>query len=96
MRCRQLLMFAVPLAFAVPAAADWPTGARVNFVAECMENSQAELDAPVAKQFCECAADEVSKVFSEEELEAMGGGIDPDLEKRLIQTTRSCAENLQG
>lgn len=96
MHYRHLLMIIAPMAFALPASADWPTGARVNFVAECMENSQAELDAPVAKMFCECAADEVSKVFSEEELEAMGSGIDPTLEERLIQTTRSCADKLQG
>lgn len=96
MRYHQILMLVAPLAIALPASADWPTGARVNFVAECMENSQAELDATVAKVFCECAADEVSEAFSEEELEAMGGGIDPALEERLIQTTRSCADKLQG
>lgn len=96
MRYHRLIMFAIPLAFALPAAADWPTGARVNFVAECMENSQAELDAPVAKVFCECAADEVSKAFSEEELKAMGSGIDPALEERLIQTTRSCANQIEN
>ena len=96
MRYRHLLILATPFAFALPAAADWPTGARTGFVAECMENSQASHQAERAKAFCECAADEASKEFSEAELEQMSRGMNRDMEQRLIETAQRCAPKLEG
>ena len=96
MRTRQLLVFTTALAFALPAVADWPSGARTGFVAECIENAQASHDARQAKLFCECAADEASNEFSQAELEQMSQGMNGEMEQRLIESARSCSGNLEG
>lgn len=96
MRNRQLLVLATSLAFTLPAIADWPSGARNGFVAECIENAQASHDAQKAKTFCECAADEASNEFNQAELEQMSQGMNGEMEQRLIESARSCSGNLEG
>lgn len=96
MRYRPLILLVTSTVFAMPAAADWPSGARTGFVAECIENSQATHDASRAKAFCECAADQASEEFTEAELEQMSQGMDRQMEERLIETARSCSSLLEG
>ncbi|WP_022963719.1 hypothetical protein [Halopseudomonas pelagia] len=93
---RQLIAFLAPLAFALPAFADWPDNARDNFISECVETTQLEHSPAKAQAFCECAADEVEKDLSSDELEAMGGeAVDPAIQERLITAAQSCTNELE-
>ncbi len=93
---RHLIAFLTPLAFALPAFADWPDNARENFVAECVETTQLEHSSVKAETFCGCAADEVAKDLSTQELEAMGGdAVDPAIQERLIAAAQSCTSELE-
>lgn len=93
---RHLIAFLTPLAFALPAFADWPENARENFVAECVETAQLEHSSAKAETFCGCAADEVAKDLSTDELEAMGGeAVDPAIQERLIAAAKSCNSELE-
>lgn len=98
MKYRHLIALLFPLAIALPASAEWPEGAKAPFVAECVEGAQAEHSAAKAKEFCECAADEVSSEFSTAELEEMGSQqeIDPEMRQRLIDASKRCESILQS
>lgn len=95
MKYRHLIAFLTPLAFAVPAMA-WSDDARDRFTQECVMAVEAEHGANKARSYCDCAADNVSQEFSEEELEAMGvqAGIDPAVEERLVAASSSCLDQL--
>lgn len=93
---RQFIAFLAPLAFALPAFADWPDNARDNFIAECVATTQLEHSSAKADAFCECAADEVAKDLSSDELESMGGeAVDPAIQERLITAAQSCTSKLE-
>ncbi|MFO7705603.1 MAG: hypothetical protein R6V43_10805 [Halopseudomonas sp.] len=93
---RHLIAFIAPLAFTVPAFAEWPDNARENFIAECVASTQLEHSSAKAQSFCECAADEVAKDLNPDELEAMAGEtIDPALQERLITAAQRCTGELE-
>jgi hypothetical protein len=99
MNHRHLIALFLPLAFALPAtAAEWPAGAKTEFVNECVAGAQSSHSKERLQAFCECAADKVSSEFSEAELEAMRSQTQPDpaLQQRLITASSSCNAKLQG
>ncbi|HDZ55054.1 MAG TPA: hypothetical protein ENI17_16225 [Pseudomonas xinjiangensis] len=97
MRHRHLIAFLTPLVFALPAAADWPEGAKDRFVQECIASAQANNSAVQAQSYCACAADKVSSEFSEAELEAMGrqSPMADGMRQRLVEASRSCNADMQ-
>jgi hypothetical protein len=99
MSYRHLIALFLPLAFALPAtAADWPAGAKTEFVNECVAGAQSSHSKERLQAFCECAADKVSQEFSDAELEAMRSQsqLDPALQQRLVTASNSCNAKLQG
>jgi len=95
MRYSSLIALFAPLAFALPAAAaNWPDGAREQFLAECVGGAQGNVDAAKAKAYCTCAADEVGKEFSQSELEELhakrGMDISPEVRNRLAKASNAC------
>lgn len=98
MNYRHLIALFAPLAFALPAAADdWPAGAKSAFVKECVANAQSNHSAAQVQAYCECAADKVSKEFSEAEMQEMNRQSPPDpaLQQRLVKASSSCNATLQ-
>ncbi|WP_372877237.1 hypothetical protein [Pseudomonas sp.] len=99
MNYRHLIALVLPLALALPAtAAEWPAGAKIEFVNECVAGAQASHSEEQLRAFCECAADKVSQEFSAAELEAMRSQTQPDpaLQQRLVTASNSCNAKLQG
>lgn len=93
---RHLIAFIAPLAFALPAFAEWPDNARENFIAECVATTQLEHSPAKAEAFCECAADEAAQDLSSDELEAMAGeAVDPALQERLLAAAQRCTGELE-
>lgn len=93
---RHLIAFLAPLAFALPAFAQWPDNARDNFIAECVATTELEHSSAKARAFCDCAANEVAKDLSTDELEAMAGeAVDPAIQERLITAAQRCTDELE-
>lgn len=93
---RHLIAFIAPLAFALPAFADWPDNARASFISECVETTQLEHSSTKAQSFCNCAADEVARDLSSDELQSMGSeAVDPAIQERLITAAQSCTTELE-
>lgn len=93
---RHLIAFLTPLAFALPAVADWPENARSNFISECVQTTQMDHSSVKAENFCGCAADAVAKDLSRDELQSMGGEApDPAVQQRLIDAAQSCTSELE-
>ena len=98
MKTRILLALVAPLAFALPAVADWPAGAKDQFTTECIASARTDHSRDQAKAFCDCAADEVAQEFSQSELEQMGQQqqLDPAVQERLINASVRCEGRLEG
>ncbi len=98
MKTRILLALVAPLAFALPAVADWPAGAKDQFTTECVASARTDHSRDQAKAFCDCAADEVAKEFSQSELEEMGQQqqVDAATQQRLINASTACEGRLEG
>lgn len=99
MRYSSLIALFAPLAFALPAAAaNWPDGARDQFLSECVSGAQNNVSADKAKAYCGCAADEVGKEFNETELQELhakrGADITPDVRDRLAKASNACLTHL--
>ena len=96
MKTRHLIALLAPLAFILPAAADWPAGAKDQFTQECVASAQVEHSAAQAQAFCDCAANEVASEFSNSELEQMGQQqqMDPETQERLINASARCENQL--
>lgn len=100
MNYRHLIVFFLPLAFALPALAaePWPAGAKASFVNECVAGAPEGHDMNNLKAYCECAAEKVGGEFSEAEMQAMASQSTPDaaMQQRLIKASASCESKLQG
>ncbi|HZX18699.1 MAG TPA: hypothetical protein VFF22_17750 [Pseudomonas sp.] len=97
MNNRHLIAFFAPLAFALPAAAEWSTDATAEFTRECVASAPSDHSEAQLKAYCECAADKISSEFTEDELQAMGrqSPPDPELQRRLLNASSSCDSKLQ-
>ena len=70
MTYRHLLALALPLAVALPvSAAEWSDDAKTEFVQQCIAGAPAVYEEPQLRAYCDCAATNVSKEFSEAELQ---------------------------
>lgn len=97
MRYLPLSVLLLPLLAAAPAhAADWPAGAKANFVRECLNGSKARYKEAAVRDYCECAADRVSAGLSESEMAQLHGQqqISPELKRRLIDLSSRCLSQL--
>lgn len=98
MNHRRLIALFAPLAFILPAAAaEWPPQAQAAFVKECVANAQSNHSAAQLQAYCECAADKVSKEFSEAEMQEINRQSPPDpaLQQRLMEASSVCTATLQ-
>ncbi|MHA6495023.1 hypothetical protein ACX0MV_17515 [Pseudomonas borbori] len=97
MNYRHLIAFFAPLAFTLPAAAEWSADATAEFTRECVASAQSDHSEAQLTAYCECAADKISSEFTEAELQAMGRQSPPDsaLQQRLVNASSSCDSKLQ-
>lgn len=98
MRYRYPLALLAPLAFTLSAAAaDWPPGAKAEFVTQCVAGAQSSHGPAQLQAYCECAADKVIEEFSEAEMQAMNRQSPPDpaLQQRLVTASSPCKARLQ-
>nr|WP_298145624.1 hypothetical protein [uncultured Pseudomonas sp.] len=101
MNYRHLLVQSIaacaPLLLSLPAAADWPEGAKNQFTEECIASAQGSHSQAQLRAYCECAATQVSSEFSEAELRELGQQASPDpaLRQRLVDASSSCETHLQ-
>lgn len=70
--------------------------ARKQFLNECkhvIKNSTAKnYNAALAKQYCDCAADNVLPQLSQSELIELGMGNNPELNKKVQNLVKPCIE----
>jgi hypothetical protein len=85
------LLFSAPL-----LAGEWPAGAREQFVGECQRNAQTGTPPAKAQAYCACAADEVSKAFSDAEIRQMQSSntLDEATRERLGRAASACLSHL--
>ncbi len=98
MNHRHLLAFALSLAVALPlSAAEWTAQAKTEFVQHCINGAPAGYEQPQLQAYCDCAADKVSREFSEAEVQAISRQSPPDaaLQQRLVDASGNCAGKLK-
>lgn len=96
MNYRHLLALFTPLILALPAsAAEWPAGAKNEFVRSCVASAQSRDSPAQLRAYCECAATRVSREFSEADMQAINSqSPDPALQGRLIEVSSNCTSQL--
>jgi len=91
----RLIGFVAPLVLALPltAQAAWPEGVRDTYMQECLVTAKTAVGAEQAKVHCECAADVISKEFSEAEINTLNKPqktAPMELQNRLIAAVGTC------
>lgn len=92
-----LSVLLLPLLAAAPAhAADWPAGAKADFVRECLNGAKARYKEAAAQDYCACAADKVSAGLSESEMTQLHKQkqISPELQQRVARLSGACLSQL--
>jgi hypothetical protein len=66
MRLYRLLTLAAPIAMLLPlsAQAAWPSGARDQYMNECIATATQSVDKATAQTHCTCGANVIEKKFS--------------------------------
>ncbi|HLV17054.1 MAG TPA: hypothetical protein VKY70_06275 [Pseudomonas sp.] len=77
-------------------AADWPPAARQQFVNECVSSADAGTPPAKARAYCECSAEQVSREFSDAEIQQLQGqaSLDERTRERLGQAASQCLHHL--
>lgn len=97
MNHRHLLAFVLPLAVALPlSAADWSPEAKNQFIQECINGAPAGYEQPQLQAYCDCAAEEVSGEFNDDEMQALSGTTaDKALQQRMTKITSVCSSRVK-
>ena len=73
MRVSTLLSAALPLALLAPltAQAQWPAGAREQYMSDCVATATQSVSTERATAHCACGAEVIDKKFSTEEIQQL-------------------------
>lgn len=97
MRYLSLPVVLLSLLLAAPAgAAQWPDGAKDEFMRECLAGAKVRHSEGAARNYCECAAGKVSAELSQDEMQQLQGKgeISREMQDRLVTVSSGCLSKL--
>ena len=95
MRLNTLFAVVAPLALLLPltAHAEWPTGEREKYMAQCTEAATPQIGAAAAKSHCACGADAIKSYPAADIQALMDNKAAPQLQQKALGQIAKCKAN---